>query len=128
TTEVLLRYDGASLGLAFAAPFTKTASLMATVPFFIRDLALQTSTGATPTCTSTTTASCFENVNNGAFTQVGGIAVGASDPGANWTYSTMSAGTVSNALDYSPPQAAPTLFGGTGPQSVSIVYQANTAA
>ena len=111
--EVVLRYDGASLGSAFAAPFTQSAALSITIPQFIRAIAMQTPSSAN---TYTATASQAFGITNGA-------AVAAVDAGGNAAYGAFPA-TAFRAL-LSPTQPTPTPFGGSGLQSVSLTFTPN---
>jgi hypothetical protein len=130
TPELLLRYTGTSLGTAFAAPFTSGATqLSVSMPFFIRGVALQPSTAPSAGCAPTVANSCFQNVVNGAFTNAASGAIGADDPAANWTYASLVASAIANALDQSVAQVAPSLFTGpAAPTSLSLTYQASNAA
>ncbi|MBV9878841.1 MAG: Ig-like domain-containing protein [Gemmatirosa sp.] len=117
--ELLLRYDGTTIGTAFATPFTTSANLSVTAPTFIRAIAMQT-----PSAANTYTA-----VNNQTFVTTNGIAIGASDPGANWTYGVMSGSAVQAVLDQSTSQTFPWTFFGSpqGPASVSLTFQPSNA-
>jgi uncharacterized protein YjdB len=113
-TEIVLRYDGSSLGSAFAQPFTKNASLSVTVPNFVRSIALQSSTVPAT------------GLNSNAHASPNGIAVGASDPGANWAYSVIGSAALASILDQA--QTAPTFFGAAdGPATSELRFQASTA-
>jgi large repetitive protein len=113
-SELVLQYNGATLGTALTTPFTTSTNLSVTIPSFVRAIALQSQTGANQ----------FVNVSNQTFTAPTGIAVGASDQGANWGYATL--GGVSSLLDQT--QTTPTFFGGAGgPLSASITFQPSTA-
>jgi hypothetical protein len=114
TTELNLRYDGSAIGSQFAAPFTRTSGLSATIPAFIRAISLQA--GVTNSATST--------FGSGAFTNINAIALGATDIGGNPGYGTLAAAGIAALLD--PTQTAPTFFGGSGLQNVSLLFTPNT--
>lgn len=107
-TELNLRYDGAVLGNQFATPFTKTANLSITVPTLYRGIALE------PAVTGQ---------NNGVFTNINQIAVGATDAGGNPGYGVLAGAAVAALLD--PTQTAPTFFGGQGLQTIDLRFTPN---
>jgi hypothetical protein len=110
--DVLLRYNGSQSSAPLGTFFVPAAPIAVTVPFFVRAIALQPIAGT-----------AFTAVASNAMRAADAIALGASDPGANWTY-----GSIGGfALDNSAGQASPgTFFGGANqPVNASITYQAN---
>jgi hypothetical protein len=115
STELVLEYQGTTLGNALATPFTRNATVNVQVPFFIRGLALQSN--SVPAV----------GMSNNAFLAPNGIAVGASDPGANWAYGLIGGAAVTSILDQAQPM--PAFFGtGGGPNSSELRFQASTAS